>query len=88
MPRLTPITQGECSAGPLLPGQVRSLRPPRSSAGYVAGICRTPSGVYEAEIWSPHGSCILSGWYSTAQDAHDTIEAIMPGVVTHWHVAR
>jgi hypothetical protein len=42
--------------------------------------------IYLAEIWDAFGSPIIDEEYATAQEAHDHVESIMPGVETWWHL--
>jgi hypothetical protein len=53
----------------------------------IASITGNRQGGYSAEIWTAHGSCIHESHWMTAQQAHDAVEAILPGVETHWYVA-
>lgn len=52
----------------------------------LARITGNPLRGYRVQLWTAHGSCIVDALFDAAQQAHDEIEAIMPGVQTHWHV--
>jgi hypothetical protein len=40
-------------------------------------------GIVYADLWTQHGSCILSSTYDSIQDAADAITALIPGITIH-----
>jgi hypothetical protein len=52
----------------------------------ITRITGAPGNGYHTEVWTAMGSCVLCMDTDTAQEAHDAIEALLPGVETHWYV--
>lgn len=59
----------------------------KSMSHSIASIIGNTKHGYHAEVWSALGTCVSESDHGSAQDAHEWVESIAPGVETRFLIA-